>query len=362
MPPGQGGERVSNGLGIFLEALPLSAVRQFARKCDERGWDTAWFPEITFGDAFVPAAAAAIETSRLRLATGVVGIWSRSAATMALTAASLSQLAPGRMILGLGLQARTYVEDWHGARYARTLTAMREYITILRRVLAGERVTFEGEVFRIKNFQLHTPPIEPPIPIYMAAVGPKMVELAGEIADGMLGYFFSLPYLKKVVIPQLQAGARRSGRSLKDFKLTVGLPAVVTRDDSGIEKVKGQVLMFTTAGYSSPYYAESVRQAGFGDELQRIQDLVARGDLKGASGVVTDEMADAFTLAGTTDHVRCRMQQYQAEGAVVVLNPSPPNVYFPLYQGHFPEGSKMPEFSFPDYLTVITDAIEMLGA
>jgi probable F420-dependent oxidoreductase len=352
---------VSNGLGIFLEALPLAAVRQFARQCDERGWETAWFPEITFGDAFVPAAASAMETSRLRLATGVVGIWSRSAVAMALTAASLSQLSPGRMILGLGLQARTYVEDWHGAHYTRTLTAMREYVTILRRILAGECVTFEGEVFRVKNFQLHIPPPEPPIPIYIAAIGPKMVELAGEIADGMLGYFFSIPYLKNVVIPQVRKGAQRSGRSLEKFTLAVGLPTIVTPDESGIEKVKGQVLMFGTAGQSSPYYAESIRQAGFTDELQRIQDLVARGDMKGALAVISDEMARAFTLAGTADRIRHRIREYQALGATMVVNPSPPNVYFPLYQGHFPPGTEMPQFSFPDYLTVISDTVQALG-
>ena len=145
------------------------------------------------------------------------------------------------------------------------------------------------------------------------------------------------------------------------FTLAVGLPAVVTRDDSGLEKVKGQVLMFATAGQSSPYYAESIRQAGFADELERIQDLVAHGDMKGALRVVSDEMADAFTLAGTADRIRRRMKQYQAEGAAMVVNPSPPNVYFPLYQGHFPQGAEMPQFSFPEYLNVISDTIELLG-
>ncbi len=350
-----------NRLGIFLEALPLSEVLRFARRCDERGWESAWLPEITFGDAFVPAAAAAMETSRLRLATGVVGIWSRSAVTMALTAASMSQLGPGRMILGLGLQAKAYVEDWHGAHYGQTLTAMREYVTILRRILRGECVTFEGEVFRVKNFQLHTPLPEKPIPIYVAAVGPKMVELAAEIADGLLGYFYSLEYLKTVVAPQVRRGLNVSGRSADQFTMAVGLPTICTRDDSGLAKIKGQVVMFATAGISSPYYAESIRQAGFGNELERIQQLVARADMKGALACVSDDMANAFTLAGTADHIRRRIQQYQAEGATVALNPSPPNVYFPLYQGHLPAGVEMPEFSFPDYLQVISDTIELLA-
>ncbi|HXE89829.1 MAG TPA: LLM class flavin-dependent oxidoreductase [Terriglobales bacterium] len=352
----------SNGLGVFLEALPLGEVRRFARLADACGWQNAWFPEITFGDAFVPAAAAALETSRLCLATGVVGIWSRSPVAMALTAASLSQLCPGRMILGLGLQARSYVEDWHGARYAKTLTAMREYVTILRRILGGESVTFEGEVFRVRNFQLQVLPPDPPVPIYLAAIGPKMAHLAGEMADGILGYFYSLPYLSNVVVPNIRAGAARAGRSLDHFDIACGLPAIVSRDDRALEQIKGQVLMFATAGGSSPYYAESFVQAGYGNQVRQIQDLAARGELKRALRVVTDDMAAAFTLAGTPEYVRRRIAEYRAAGATtVVLNPSPPDVYFPLFQGHFPDGAEMPPFSFPAYLKVIGDAIELMG-
>ena len=143
----------TDGLDVFLEGLPLSLVRELARRADQRGFRNIWLPEITFADAFIPAAAAAMETKRIGLATGVVGIWSRSPVAMALTAGTLNQLCSGRMILGLGLQARTYVEDWHGAHYGKTVTAMREYVTIVRRILSGENVTFQGEVFRVKNFQ-----------------------------------------------------------------------------------------------------------------------------------------------------------------------------------------------------------------
>lgn len=351
----------SDHLGIFLEALPLADVRSFARLAEQHGWHSAWLPEITFGDAFVPAAAAAMETSRIRLATGVVGIWSRSPVVMALTMVSLHQLCPGRVTLGLGLQARSYVEDWHGARYHETVTAMREYITIVRRILAGENVTHEGEVFRVKNFQLHVPPPNPPVPIYMAAVGPKMTQLAGEVADGLLGYFYSVPYFKNTVLPNLKLGAERFGRSLQNFDTCCGLPAIVTSDDSGLQKIKGQILMFATAGGSSPFYAESIIQAGFGDALREIQERVAQRDMRGALAAITDEMADAFTLAGKAEHVRARVDEYRNAGVRnIVFNPSPPSVYFPLFQGHFPEGIELPPFSYPDYTQVIRDVIDFL--
>ncbi len=353
----------SSPIGIFLEALPLSRVREFARRADQRGFEHIWIPEITFSDAFVPAAVALLETRCARVATGVVGIWSRSPVTMALTVGSLSQLAEGRVILGLGLQARPYVEDWHGGRYCKTLTAMREYVAILRRILAGGSVTFEGEVFRVRNFRLHMP-LQKPIPIYIAAIGPKMLQLAGEVADGALGYFYSVPYVEKFVIPNLEIGAARAGRSLarEGFELACGLPSIVTGDDSGIRRVKGQIVMFATAGASSPFYAESIASAGYGDALARIQELVGRRDLRGALAAVSDEMASAFTISGTPEHARARIGEYQRAGVrTVVLNPSPPDACFPLYPGQFPEGMDLPQFSMPDYLRVIEKTIEVMG-
>lgn len=349
-------------LGVFLEALPLAETRQFARRADQRSWQSVWFPEITFGDAFVPAAAAALETSRIQLATGVVGIWSRSPVVMALTAATLNQLSNGRLLLGLGLQARSYVEDWHGAHYQTPVNAMREYVAILRRALAGERVTLEGEVFRVRNFQLHVPPADPPIPIYIAAIGPKMTQLAGEIGDGVLGYFYSLPYFQKVVLPNLQTGAARANRSLENFDIACGLPAIVTADQNGLELIKGQVLMFATAGGSSPFYGESFSRAGFSAPLAEVRERVSRKDMQGALRVITDEMADAFTLAGSREHVRRRLRAYQEAGIkTIVMNPSPPGIYFPLFQGHFPEGVELPPFNYADYLKVIRDVIDFAG-
>ena len=194
-------------------------------RAEERGFRAAWFPEITFGDAFGPATAVATKTSRLGLGTGVVGIWSRSAVTLALQAATLNELSGGRLLLGVGLQARGYVEGWHGQVYERPVRAMREFVTILRRILAGENVTFEGEIFSVRDFQLQMQPPERPARIYMAAIGPQMTRLAGELADGILGYCYSAEYVRESVLPNLRAGAERAGRSLDDFDIACGFPS-----------------------------------------------------------------------------------------------------------------------------------------
>src|SRR5438876_3817209 len=262
-------------------------------RAEERGFRAAWFPEITFGDAFGPATAVATKTNRLELGTGVVGIWSRSPVTMALQAATLNELSAGRLLLGVGLQARGYVEGWHGQRYERPVRAMREFVTILRRILAGESVTFEGEIFSVRNFQLMMQPPERPARIYMAAIGPQMTRLAGELADGLIGYFYSAAYLRDSVLPNLRTGADKAGRSLDEIDVACGFPTIVTADGSGLEQIKGQVLMFATAMSSSPHYANSFAAAGFGDAVREIQERVAAGDVDGALAAVTDEIADA---------------------------------------------------------------------
>ena len=354
--------RDENGLGIFFTGLPAPLSIDYAQRADERGFRSAWFPEITFADSFGPATAAALRTEHILLGTGVVGVWSRSAVTMALQAATLHQLSGERLLLGLGVQARGYVSGWHGQQYQKPVTAMREFVTILRLILSGERATFDGDVFSVRNFQLQMEPPARQARIYIAANGPKMIQLAGELADGMLGYFHSVDYVRDVVFPNLGIGAARSGRDLSDFDVTVGFPSVVTPDDSGIELVKGQVMMFATALDSAPAYADSIVAAGFGDVATEIRERVAVGDLRGAVAAVPDAMADALTLSGSGEHVRARVDEYRSAGLTgVMLNPSPPGGWFPLYEGHFPLDAELPPFDFPRFLSVVDDTLDLLG-
>jgi len=363
--PGTYGRAVADArhIGLLLTALPPSLAIDFAQRADAADFRTAWFPEITFGDSFGPATAAALKTEKIGIATGVVGVWSRSAVTMALQAATLQQLSNGRLLLGLGVQARGYVEAWHGRHYERPIAAMRDFVTILRRAFAGELVTHEGEVFSVRNFHLDMELPSPPR-ITIAANGPKMIELAGEIADGTIGWFQSLEYVRDVSMPALRRGAERAGRSLDDFEATVGFPAVVTEDDSGIELAKGQAMMYSTALGSAPAYLESARAAGFGDVAESIGERVRAGDLRGAVALVPDEMVDALLLAGTAERVRGRIDAYRQAGLTAVhVLPSPPGGFYPLYEDHFPVDSlsQLPEFDFDGLVRSFDDAIRLLA-
>src|SRR3954454_3223139 len=126
----------------------------YAVRAEQAGFRSAWFPEITFADAFGPATAASQRTGRIGLGTGVVGVWSRSAVTLALQAATLHQLSGGRLLLGLGVQARGYVRAWHDREYRRPVEAMRDFVTILRLAFEGGLVSHEGELFSVRNFHL----------------------------------------------------------------------------------------------------------------------------------------------------------------------------------------------------------------
>jgi probable F420-dependent oxidoreductase len=350
-----------NGLDFFVEALPPSLAVDYGRRVEQAGFRAAWFPEITFGDSFAPATATATGTSSLLLGTGVVGIWSRSPVTMALQAASVNELSKGRLLLGLGVQARNYVSGWHGQTYERPIRAMREYVTILRRILAGEAVTFEGELFSVRDFQLQIPLPEQAPRLYVAAIGPQMIRLAGEVADGVLGYCWSAAYVRDVVLPALREGAERAGRSLDEVEVACGYPTVVA-DDGGLEQAKGQVLMFATAASSSPFYEQSFAAAGFGDLVAEVRERVDALDADGALSAITDEAADAMTVSGSPDDVRRRVEELRSAGVgTVAVNPSPPGLWYPLYQGHFPDGFPMREFSFPEYLKQMDDALRLIG-
>jgi alkanesulfonate monooxygenase SsuD/methylene tetrahydromethanopterin reductase-like flavin-dependent oxidoreductase (luciferase family) len=198
-------------LALCLDGLPVGDLPPIAAEAERRGFRKVLAAETTGADPFVACAAMAAATRSILVGTGIAGIHGRSAASTAMAAASLATLSGGRFVLGLGLQSREVVEGLHGTTYG-GLEAMRETIHVVRGLLAGEAVTFDGQTVRIEGRRLAFPP-RPPVPIHMGALGPRMLELAGEAADGLLGWFCSRPFLDRVVRSRLEGG-RPPGRSL----------------------------------------------------------------------------------------------------------------------------------------------------
>src|SRR6185436_8862914 len=193
------------------------------------GYESLWIADTGAGpDAFVVAAVAAGVTRNVRIGTAVIPIYTRALPVHAAGAGSVAQLAPGRFILGLGISSETIVDAWGGVPFRQPFTRMRETVAVLRQMLAGERVTFAGKTLRTRNFRLVSPPPKP-VPIYIAALMPPMLELAGEIADGVILNFMPVDAVPRM-LAHVRAGAERAGRDPARLEVVSRFQTIVTDD------------------------------------------------------------------------------------------------------------------------------------
>ncbi len=293
----------------FFNALPLDDFFAVVREAEDRGYDTAWSGEVTAGDAFTPLTLIATHTRRLRVATGVVPVQTRTPVLLGLTAAALGRLAPDRVALGLGLSSPVVVEQWNGVRFNRSLDQLREAVQIIRGVLAGERVTVDGKFYRVRNFRL-SGSVPQGVKIYLAALGPKALELAGEIADGVL-----LNWISPETVPQsirhLTAGAERAKRSLDGFEIAAFIRTCVT-DDPGPAR---QWLAREITAYSTvDAYAEFSRSSGFAAEVDAVRAAWSAGDRAGAVRQVSDRFLDGLGVVGPAEFCRARIGEFARAG------------------------------------------------
>src|SRR5262249_25336273 len=229
-------------------------------------------------DGITPMTVIASHTRTLRVANGILPVQTRTPTLLGQTAATLGRLAPGRIALGLGLSSPVIVGDWHGLRLRTSLDQLREAVAIVRAVLSGERVNHDGRFYRVKNFRLTAPPPPAAVKIYLSALGPKAVELAGEIADGVL-----LNWIPPEVVPEslrhLAVGARRAGRTLDDFKIAAYVRTCVTDDAGGARRWLARDI----TGYATvDAYARFFRASGFADEMDALRTAWSAGDRAGA--------------------------------------------------------------------------------
>jgi len=300
-----------HGLAIpFSNPMPLPDQLKLAQEAEARGYDTVWINEINGPDSVTTMALLATHTERVSIVSGIIPIQTRTPVLLGMTAASLESLAPGRIGLGLGVSSRIIIGQWHGIPFEKPMARLREAVTIIRRVLAGERVSFEGEFYRLKNFRLAISPPSRPIPIYLAALGPRMLELAGEIADGVV-----LNFIPAAAIPgsiaQLEIGARRAGRSLDGFEIA-GFIRVSVGDD--VEAAR-QWLARELTGYAIvDSYSRFFTACGFGDEVEAVNRCWQAGDRAGAVSGISPRFLDALGIVGPAGLCRQRIKDYVSAG------------------------------------------------
>jgi F420-dependent oxidoreductase-like protein len=307
-----------------------SAV-DYVIEAERLGIDMAWTVETWGYDAATPLAYLAAKTTRMQLGTGIMQIGTRTPAMTAMTAMALASLSGDRFMLGLGVSGPQVMEGWHGVRFARSLQRMHEYIDIVRMVMRGERLIYHGEIYDLplpngegKALVSSAPP-RPNIPIYLATLGPKSLELTGELADGWLGTSF-IPEHASMFFDPIAAGAARAGRSLADLDLQVAGGIVAFSDD--VERLiapRKPGLAFTLGAMGSRthnFYNDVYRRAGYEDIALEVQDLWFKKQREAAAARIPNELVLKTNLIGTEDMVRERLGAHRHAGVnTLQVNP-----------------------------------------
>jgi F420-dependent oxidoreductase-like protein len=305
--------------------VSTAADVQFVIDAERLGADSVWVPEVWGGDALTPLAFLAARTERIGLASGIVQLGARTPANLAMTAMSLQQLSGGRFRLGVGTSGPQVMEGWHGVRFSSPIAATRETIEIVRAVARGDQLIYAGRVYRLPLPDGPGRPIRSmlrptSVPIYVAALGPKNLELTGELADGWLGNAF-LPEHAEQFLSHLRAGAARAGRTLDDFDLVMPVAVEVTDDPEEAARRHARGYAFTIGAMGSRhqnFYNAAFARQGFADDVAAVQDLWLAGRREEAASRVPIELGMNTNLLGPPEAIRDRLLTYQAAGITTV--------------------------------------------
>jgi len=290
----------------------------FAQEAEKLGVDKAWSAEAWGMDAISPLAFLAARTERMRLGTGIMQVCARTPASTAMAALSMQTISGGRFLLGLGNSGPQVVEGLHGVPFERPLVRMRETVEVVRMASRGEKLVLEGDSVVLprpggqgKALRLAHEPTE--VPVYLATLAPRALEMTGAIADGWLGTAFS-PDAPEAHLAHIRRGAEKAGRKLEDLRLSVGV-VVAIGDDLG-DRIEAQkaALAFQLSAMGSPtvnFYNDAYARSGFSETCERVRRLWLDGDRKAAIGAVPEEMVRATTLFGDAAHVRRRIELYR---------------------------------------------------
>jgi F420-dependent oxidoreductase-like protein len=310
-------------IGYWGMGLTSGDQLEIVREAERLGYDSVWAAEAYGSDAATVLGWIAGQTERIRIGSAIFQMPARSPAMTAMTAATLDQLSGGRMLLGIGSSGPQVAEGWHGQRFGRQLQRTREYVAVVRQALNRERLEYHGETIELplpdgpgKALKLTIAPVQDRIPIYLAAIGPKNTELAGEIADGWIPIFFSPEHVGELR-PLLEDGATRSGRSLDGFDIAPTVNVAINDDLQAARDVVRPVIALYVGGMGSRtqnFYNALAGRYGFEDAAREIQDLYLDGLRDQAAAAVPDELVDAVALCGPADRVRDRLAVYRDAG------------------------------------------------
>jgi F420-dependent oxidoreductase-like protein len=313
-------------ISLRLASEDWEQASAYVVEAERLGVDCLWSAEAWGHDAVTPLAFMAARTSRIRLGTGIMQAGTRTPALVAMTAMSLAAMSHGRFLLGFGVSGPQVIEGWHGIRFERPVQRMREMVEIVRRATRGERLEYKGSVYELplpggegKALRSAAKP-QPGIPIYLATLSPKSLEMTGEIADGWLGTSF-MPEHARVFFDHLEAGARRAGRSLASLDLQAGGVVAFSDDVERLIPPRKPGLAFSLGAMGSRqhnFYNDAFKRAGYRDVALEVQRLWLDGHREEAARSVPDELVLKTNLLGTEAMVRRRLEAYRDAGVTTL--------------------------------------------
>ena len=319
---GYSGPRMNETIDLILEAERL-------------GFDSVWSGEAWGSDVITFLAFVGARTSKIKLGAGIMQMQSRTPAMAAMTAMTLDGLTNGRFIIGLGPSNPQVIEGWHGVPYGKPLQRYREYIAIIRKILAREEpLQFDGKEYQIPyrgagasglgkplKSILHG---RPDMKIYTASISPKGIELAAELADGVLPVWMSPEWYDQLYKPHLDAGFAKAGngKSIKDFDLAPFVTCVIGNDlDKCRAPVKASLALYIggMGARNKNFYNSYVRNFGYDDLATKLQDLYLSGKKNEAQAAVPDELVDAVALVGPKERIRDQLARWKASPIKTLL-------------------------------------------
>ncbi len=302
--------RIACSLGSLLS---VNQVLECSEILSKTNVDTIWIPETWGMENFSMLSAVSNKTTTQKIGSSIINIYSRSPSLIAMGAATVDSLLDGRLILGLGTSSLPIVETFHGYKFEKPVQRMREYVKIIRLVLSGKEINYSGEIFDLKNFTLLIKPKRELIPIYLAAVNQKMVDLTWDIGDGVIFYLRPLNEMKETITKM---------QSKKEIDVTCQIITCVAEDsNTAIVRAKKTLAFYVSVG---KVYREFLAKNGFKNETSNIFDEFKKSGLKSIHELVTDSMLESLCIAGAPEECKKQLQNFYETGIdlpIIQFNP-----------------------------------------
>jgi alkanesulfonate monooxygenase SsuD/methylene tetrahydromethanopterin reductase-like flavin-dependent oxidoreductase (luciferase family) len=292
---------------VFWQGATLQVVREIALEAERLGFEYFWLPEAWGLEALSAIGYILTVTKKIKVGSGVLNVYSRSAALIGMACATLDQIAPGRFVLGLGSSGRPLVEDWHGVRFEKPLERTKEYVEVIKKTAKGEKVEYDGEILKLSRFRIFTKPMQSRLQIYLGAIGEENLRLAGSISDGAILASFPMSKLDYALRLVNESGPGKKVFAYYPFN------AASSSNESAKGRSEATANIAFYVASMGKYYSGNLSRLGYAESVRRIMESHANSGSKGASSAVDEALLDDLSLVGSVSEISEKIGKMPAE-------------------------------------------------